>query len=53
MYEISAPNRPYFNSFTPEVRAEAVKEVVAGFQKYFDGREVVTTAPIVIASAVR
>lgn len=53
MYEISAPNRPYFNSFTPEVRAEAVKEVVAGFQQYFDGREVITSAPIVMASAVR
>ncbi len=30
LYEVSAPMRPYFNSFTPEVRAEAVKEAVAG-----------------------
>lgn len=52
-YEISAPMRPYFNSFTPEVRAEAAKEVVAGFAKFHNGREVVTQAPIVIASAVK
>jgi len=52
-YEISAPSRPYFNSFTPEVRNEAVKEVVEGFSKFYNGTEVVTRAPIVIASAVR
>lgn len=52
-YEISAPMRPYFNSFTPEVRAVAAKEVVEGLAKFYDGREVVTRAPIVIAAAVR
>lgn len=53
MYEISAPMRPYLNSFSVEVRNDAVKEVVAGLSKYFNGREVVTLAPVVIASAVK
>jgi ubiquinone/menaquinone biosynthesis C-methylase UbiE len=53
LYEVSAPMRPYFNSFTPEVRAEAIKEAVAGLAKFFDGREVVTRAAIVVAAAVK
>lgn len=53
LYEISAPMRPYFNSFTPEVRAEAIKEVVAGFNKYYNGREVSTRATIIVAAAVK
>jgi len=53
MYEISAPMRPYLNSFTPEVRAEAVKEVIEGFTAFYNGSEVVTHAPIVMASAVK
>jgi SAM-dependent methyltransferase len=53
MYEIAAPMRPYFNSFAAEVRDEAVKEVIAGFTNYSDGREVVFRAPIVVASAVK
>jgi SAM-dependent methyltransferase len=52
-YEISAPMRPYFNSFTVDVRAEAVREVIAGLARYSDGREVSTRAPIVIAAATK
>jgi SAM-dependent methyltransferase len=51
LYEISAPMRPYFNSFAPEVRAEAVREAIAALGKYFDSREVVTHAAIVVAAA--
>jgi hypothetical protein len=45
--------RPYFNSFAPEVRAEAVREAITAFGKYFDGREVVTHAAIVVAAATK
>jgi SAM-dependent methyltransferase len=53
LYDVSAPMRPYFDSFSEEVRAEAVKEVIVNLSKYSQGGEIVTRAPIVIASAVR
>jgi SAM-dependent methyltransferase len=53
LYEVSAPMRPYFNSFPPNVRAEAVREAVANLTTFFNGREVVTRAGIVVASAVK
>lgn len=53
LYEVSAPMRPYFNSFPPEVRAEAIQEAVTNLAPYFDGREVATRAAIVIAAAVK
>jgi hypothetical protein len=45
--------RPYFNSFSPEVRAEAVKEAIAGFRGFFDGSEVTTRSAIVAAAATK
>jgi SAM-dependent methyltransferase len=51
LYEVSAPLRPYFNSFTPEIRAQAVVEVIANLAQFFDGRLVATKSAIVIASA--
>ncbi|HWA09941.1 MAG TPA: class I SAM-dependent methyltransferase [Opitutaceae bacterium] len=53
LYEVSAPMRPYFNSFDPAIRAEAAAEAVANFSKYYDGREVSTRATIVVAGAVK
>jgi SAM-dependent methyltransferase len=53
LYEVSAPMRPYFNSFPPEVRAEAVREAITDLTMFFDGNEVVTRAGIVVASAVK
>jgi SAM-dependent methyltransferase len=52
-YEISAPLRPYFDSFAPEVKAEAIKETIAGFAQHYDGREVVARSAIVAAAATR
>ena len=52
-YEISAPLRPYFDSFAPEVRAQAIEEVVAGLAKFYDGREVSTRVTIVVAAAAK
>jgi ubiquinone/menaquinone biosynthesis C-methylase UbiE len=53
LHEVNAPMRPYFDSFTPEARAEAIKEAVAGFGQYYDGREVSTRATIIAAAAVK
>jgi len=53
LYEVSAPMRPYFNGFTDEERSAAVKEVIADLSKYDQNGEIVTRAPIVLASAVR
>ena len=53
LYEVSAPMRPSFNRFAPDVRAEAVQEAIAGLAKFFDGREVKTRATIVVAAAVK
>ena len=52
-YEISAPLRPYFDSFTADVRAQAIEEVVAGLTAFYDGREVSTRVTIVVAAAVK
>jgi len=49
-YEISAPLRPYFHSFPDDVRAEAIKETIAGFAKLYDGAEVVARSAIVVAT---
>lgn len=53
LHEISAPLRPYFDSFAPEVQAEAIKEVIAGFGRYFDGQQVSCAAAIVVAAATK
>jgi ubiquinone/menaquinone biosynthesis C-methylase UbiE len=53
LHEVSAPMRPYFDSFPVEVRAEAIREAIAGLEKYADGRHVVTRAAIVVAAATR
>ncbi|HVU15322.1 MAG TPA: class I SAM-dependent methyltransferase [Candidatus Didemnitutus sp.] len=52
-YEISAPLRPYFNSFAPADQAAAIKEVIAEFHRRYDGRNVVAKTAIVVASAAR
>lgn len=52
-YEISAPLRPYFDSFPAEVKAEAIKETIAEFTRRYDGREVVAKSAIVVAAARR
>lgn len=53
MYEVSAPMRPYFNSFAPEVRAQAIQEAIVGLTGYYDGQQVATRTTIVVATAVK
>jgi ubiquinone/menaquinone biosynthesis C-methylase UbiE len=52
-YEISAPLRPYFDSFTSEERAQAIREAIAGLGTFYDGREVSSRVTIVVAAAVK
>ena len=52
-YEIAAPMRPYFDSFAPEVKAEAVKETIAGLMALYDGKEIATRAGLVVATATK
>lgn len=47
-YEVSAPMRPYFNSFSETERAACIAEVVAGLRSRYDGREIPAAAPIIV-----
>ena len=51
--EVSAPFHPIINSLEPDELQQAIREVVAGFQSYYDGQRVNTPATIVVASGVR
>jgi SAM-dependent methyltransferase len=51
LYEVSAPMRPYFDSFPQDVRIHAIGESTANLAAYYDGREVSTEATIVVAAA--
>lgn len=53
LHEVSAPMRPYFDSFPPDEKAEAIKEAIAGLTKFYNGREVITQATIVVVSATK
>ena len=53
LYEVSAPMRPYFNSFAPEIQAQAIQEAIAGLTRYYDGQQVTTSTTIVVAAAVK
>jgi SAM-dependent methyltransferase len=52
-YEISAPMRPYIDSFPPEVKTQAIQEAIANLTGFFDGKEIVTRAGIVVATAAK
>lgn len=53
LYEVSAPMRPYFNSFAPDVREQAIEEAIAGLAPFYNGRHVATRSSIVIASVTK
>jgi SAM-dependent methyltransferase len=53
LYEVSAPMRPYFDSFTPDIRTQAIAESIVNLNAYYDGSRVTTAAPIVVASATK
>lgn len=49
-YEVSAPMRPYFDSFPESERAECVVEIITGLRGRFDGREIPLKVPIIIGT---
>jgi SAM-dependent methyltransferase len=49
-YEVSAPMRPYFNSFSETERAECIAEVVAGLRTRYDGSGIPANAPIIVGA---
>lgn len=51
--EIAAPFRPAIERLTPESRAQAVAEVLAGLRKYWDEKELTIPLEIVVASGTR
>lgn len=52
-YEVSSSMRPYLETFSPEERAAAAAEAIAGFAGLYDAREITATSTIVVATAVR
>ena len=53
LYEVSAPLRPYFDSFEPDIRADAINEAIVNLGAFYDGAVVSTKSAIVVASASR
>jgi len=49
-YEVSAPMRPYFDSFSGHERAECVAEVIEGLRGHHDGREIPLRVPIIVGA---
>ena len=53
LYQVSAPLRPYFDSFAPAEREEIIKESVENFRRFYNGEQIVTKTAIVVATAVK
>jgi SAM-dependent methyltransferase len=53
IYEVGAPLRPVFDGLAAAERDRAISEVLAGFDKYFDGKHVTTPGCVVIATGVK
>jgi SAM-dependent methyltransferase len=51
--EVAAPFRPLIEQLTPQKKAEAVAEILAGLKKFWNGREMNMPLEIVIGSGTR
>ncbi len=51
--EVAAPFRPLIAQLTPEKKAIAVAEILAGLRKYWDGKHTALPLEIVVASGTR
>ena len=51
--EVAAPFRPLIEQLTPQKKAEAVAEILAGLKKFWDGREMNMPLEIVIGAGIR
>jgi SAM-dependent methyltransferase len=52
-YDIAAPFRPIIDGLAPDLREQAIGEVLTGLRHYYDGERTNTPAAVVIASATR
>jgi hypothetical protein len=50
---VAVPFHPIIYGLEPEVRKQAIGEVVEGYRRYYDGQKVNLPAAIVLASGVR
>jgi ubiquinone/menaquinone biosynthesis C-methylase UbiE len=46
VYDQAVPFQPFFDSFAPDERKQAVAEVLEGFQQHHDGQKIMLTASI-------
>jgi SAM-dependent methyltransferase len=51
--EIAAPFRPLIEQLTPQKKAEAVTEILAGLKKFWNGKELTLPLEIVIGTGAR
>jgi SAM-dependent methyltransferase len=51
--EVAAPFRPLIEQLTPQKKAEAVAEILAGLKKLWDGKELTLPLEIVIGTGTR
>jgi SAM-dependent methyltransferase len=51
--EVAAPFRPLIEQLTPEKKARAVAEILAGLKKFWNGKEMVLPLEIVIGTGMR
>jgi len=51
--EVAAPFRPLIEQLTPEKKAQAVAEILAGLKKFWNGKEMVLPLEIVIGTGMR
>jgi SAM-dependent methyltransferase len=51
--EVAAPFRPLIEQLTPQKKAEAVAEILAGLKKFWNGREMNMPLEIVVGSGTR
>lgn len=53
LYEIAIPLRPLFDGLSGEERSAAIRESIAGYASYYDGKTVNVPASIVTVSATK
>lgn len=53
VYELAAPLQPFFDSFDPDERNAAIREVIAEFGNFYDGERTDSTTGIVVATGTK
>ncbi|WP_089727367.1 class I SAM-dependent methyltransferase [Candidatus Thiosymbion oneisti] len=53
IYELAAPLQPFFDSFDPDERNAAVREVIEEFGNFYDGEYTDPTTSIIVAAGIK